>query len=79
MNIAQLMESKSTGNCILVSESTRWRLREHFTFEPVPDVRQCRRIEQGGDHVREPRAAFNVLASWAQVPDLSMRARSCAP
>ncbi|MDW9481887.1 hypothetical protein GOB57_24880 [Sinorhizobium meliloti] len=38
VNVAQLMESKSTGNCILVSESTRWRLREHFTFEPVPDV-----------------------------------------
>ncbi|MGF6178675.1 adenylate/guanylate cyclase domain-containing protein [Ensifer sp. 4252] len=38
VNIAQLMESKSTGNCIFVSESTHWRLREHFAFEPVPDV-----------------------------------------
>ncbi|PDT79794.1 hypothetical protein CO676_31350 [Sinorhizobium sp. BJ1] len=38
VNVAQLMETKSTGNCILVSESTRWRLREHFNFEPVPDV-----------------------------------------
>ncbi|RVH51752.1 hypothetical protein CN212_07070 [Sinorhizobium meliloti] len=38
VNVAQLMESKSGGNCILVSESTRWRLRDYFTFETVPDV-----------------------------------------
>lgn len=38
VNLAQLMEARCESNKVLVAESTQWRLRGRFDFEPVPNL-----------------------------------------